>query len=192
MAQQTINIGAQPNSGSGDPLRTAGSKINSNFTEVYEVSQQAYIQANTGTALAQNSFNQANTANSAAQAAFNKANTANVTAQAAFNRANGSFSFRSTVLINTTSHTVSSNLEEVLLCDPNTAGGNIALTLTANVFEGRVITIKNINPGGYSVNVSATTIENPISKSFVSEVVMANTGEVYTWVSYSGVYRYIG
>lgn len=35
MAQQTINIGAIPNDGSGDPLRTAFTKINSNFTELY-------------------------------------------------------------------------------------------------------------------------------------------------------------
>lgn len=35
MAQQTINIGAAPNDGTGDPLRTAGDKINDNFTELY-------------------------------------------------------------------------------------------------------------------------------------------------------------
>lgn len=35
MAQQTINIGAAPNDGTGDVPRTAGSKINSNFDELY-------------------------------------------------------------------------------------------------------------------------------------------------------------
>lgn len=35
MAQQTINIGAAPNDGTGDKLRIAGDKINDNFTEVY-------------------------------------------------------------------------------------------------------------------------------------------------------------
>lgn len=35
MVQQTINIGASPNDGSGDPLRTAFDKTNSNFNEVY-------------------------------------------------------------------------------------------------------------------------------------------------------------
>ena len=38
MANQTINIGATANDGSGDPLRTAFDKINDNFTEVYTVS----------------------------------------------------------------------------------------------------------------------------------------------------------
>jgi hypothetical protein len=35
MAQQTINIGAAPNDGTGDKLRVAGDKINDNFTELY-------------------------------------------------------------------------------------------------------------------------------------------------------------
>lgn len=35
MAQQTINIGAAANDGTGDKLRIAGDKINDNFTELY-------------------------------------------------------------------------------------------------------------------------------------------------------------
>ena len=35
MTQQVINIGTTANDGSGDPLRTAFDKINSNFTEIY-------------------------------------------------------------------------------------------------------------------------------------------------------------
>lgn len=35
MVKQTINIGVSPNDGSGDPLRTAFDKTNSNFNEVY-------------------------------------------------------------------------------------------------------------------------------------------------------------
>ena len=35
MAQQTVDIGAAPDDGNGDPLRTAMTKINSNFTELY-------------------------------------------------------------------------------------------------------------------------------------------------------------
>ena len=38
MAQQSINIGATSNDGSGDPLRTAFDKINDNFLELYAVS----------------------------------------------------------------------------------------------------------------------------------------------------------
>ena len=35
MAQSVINIGAQANDGSGDTIRNAGLKINTNFTELY-------------------------------------------------------------------------------------------------------------------------------------------------------------
>ena len=35
MTKQVINVGASPNSKSGDPLRTAFTKINENFTELY-------------------------------------------------------------------------------------------------------------------------------------------------------------
>ena len=35
MTQQIINVGDDPNDGTGDDLRTAFGKVNSNFTEVY-------------------------------------------------------------------------------------------------------------------------------------------------------------
>jgi NAD(P)H-hydrate repair Nnr-like enzyme with NAD(P)H-hydrate epimerase domain len=35
MAKQTVNIGTSVNKGDGDPLRTAFTKINQNFTELY-------------------------------------------------------------------------------------------------------------------------------------------------------------
>ena len=34
--KQTINVGALPNDKTGDPLRVAFTKINANFTEVYD------------------------------------------------------------------------------------------------------------------------------------------------------------
>ncbi len=36
MAKQTIDLGTSPNRGDGDPLRTAFTKINNNFTELYD------------------------------------------------------------------------------------------------------------------------------------------------------------
>ena len=35
MAQQSINLGTTANDGTGDTLRAAGLKVNSNFNEVY-------------------------------------------------------------------------------------------------------------------------------------------------------------
>lgn len=39
MAQQIINVGTEPNDGTGEPLRTAFIKINENFTETYNIAQ---------------------------------------------------------------------------------------------------------------------------------------------------------
>lgn len=75
MAKQVINIGTAANDGSGDPLRTAFTKTNENFTEVYNTSQSSFNLANTVNVSVQSSFGQANTANVKAQAAFDKANT---------------------------------------------------------------------------------------------------------------------
>ena len=36
MTQEIINIGAAPNDGEGDPLRTAFEKINNNFSQNYK------------------------------------------------------------------------------------------------------------------------------------------------------------
>lgn len=43
MAQQTINIGAAANDGTGDPARTAFGKVNDNFTELYAQSGHGVI-----------------------------------------------------------------------------------------------------------------------------------------------------
>ena len=41
MAQQTINVGTNPNDGTGDPLRTGFVKTNSNFSDLYNNKQDA-------------------------------------------------------------------------------------------------------------------------------------------------------
>ena len=98
MAKQTINVGTNPNDGTGDTLRTAGQKINSNFTEVYNASQSAFDKGNSATVLAQAAYNYANTivsdsqidpyARVTANAGFLQANAAATLAQASFNYAN--------------------------------------------------------------------------------------------------------
>lgn len=49
MAQQVINVGAAPNDGTGDPLRTAMTKANANFSELYTraVLQRVYFTTTT-------------------------------------------------------------------------------------------------------------------------------------------------
>jgi len=67
MAKQVISVGNTANDGTGDTLRAAALKINSNFTEVYGTSEAAFLRANAGST-------QANTGTTLAQAAFSQAN----------------------------------------------------------------------------------------------------------------------
>lgn len=46
MAQQTINIGTVGDDGTGDDLRTAGGKINDNFTELYARNMAVHVKTN--------------------------------------------------------------------------------------------------------------------------------------------------
>jgi len=48
MAKQTINIGTAANDGTGDPLRSAFTKVNSNFTELYEHDANNVLPGQTG------------------------------------------------------------------------------------------------------------------------------------------------
>jgi len=50
MTQEIINIGAAPNDGEGDPLRTAFEKVNNNFSQLYSTgffTSEAYSTGNT-------------------------------------------------------------------------------------------------------------------------------------------------
>jgi hypothetical protein len=104
--------------------------------------------------------------------------------------------FRNAITVTSNTHNAS-NTNDILFCDPTTAGGNVVVNLSANVDVGKCYTIKNINPGGYSVNVSGTEraypyIEDPNALgTFVTRVIISNNGDVHTWVFDSGVYRYI-
>ena len=49
MARQIINVGAAPNDGTGDPIRTAYIKCNDNFGELYSRYQENVPATNTGT-----------------------------------------------------------------------------------------------------------------------------------------------
>jgi hypothetical protein len=53
MTQEIINIGALPNDGEGDPLRTAFQKINNNFTQLYSTAYNTSLGYSTGNTAAQ-------------------------------------------------------------------------------------------------------------------------------------------
>lgn len=49
MALEVINVGTVPNDGTGDPIRTAYQKCNTNFAEIYSRYQQNTPASSTGT-----------------------------------------------------------------------------------------------------------------------------------------------
>jgi hypothetical protein len=59
MAKQEINLGTGPNTGTGEPIRSAFQKVNENFTEVYDLT-------NAASSLAQTAFDAANNAGGSA------------------------------------------------------------------------------------------------------------------------------
>ena len=202
MTQQTINIGTSPNDGTGDSLRVAGQKINSNFTEVYAISQNAYNQANTATYPDQASFDtanaafsKANTAANTAQAGFNQANTANTTAQAAFNKAN-TVLYKSVITVKSAGNIVLTTVNEVVMCDPDAAADDINILLPSTPITGKVITIKNIDAGAYVVYVQPGSGGDPMellngSVGTGLYETISSTGNTVTWIWDSSCWRII-
>ena len=74
MAKQTINVGSAANDGTGDTLRAAAQKVNSNFTEVYATSQASFEKANTASDAVNNLSPKVQLAWNTANAAFAAAN----------------------------------------------------------------------------------------------------------------------
>jgi len=82
MAIQTINIGQQPNDGTGDPARDAFAKANANFQELDQGVSQAQGTADDAQAAADTAQNAAEEAQQTANAAQNAAEEAQQTANA--------------------------------------------------------------------------------------------------------------
>lgn len=127
MSQEIINVGALPNDGTGDPLRTAFTKINNNFTNLFSTASQINIANTTGSTSGQIIF-QTEIANFS-QAVFqirstdNNANSQSITINAQLNNANTNVAFTAfgTLIIGTSicrydMDINSSNLR--ILCNP--------------------------------------------------------------------------
>jgi hypothetical protein len=170
MAKQTINIGTNPNDGTGDTLRAAGGKINDNFTELY------------------------NSGNSSSSVA----NTANVTAQAAFNSANLFANIVLTKLTNQPTYNVSPTTDKVLLVSADTVGANVFVNLpTVDATDGKEYVIKNLS-SATNYNISIGLADGPAGYfvqaadgSFQSSSNLSVTGATahYVYDDQSSAYR---
>jgi hypothetical protein len=165
MAKQTINVGTSANDGTGDTLRAAAQKVNSNFTEVYNTSQASFNKANTVSDSVNNVIPQVELAWNTANAAYDVANTAVSTniddwargqANAAFNKANTSI-YKNIVLVAEPGPITLTDTTEVVLCDPNAAGDNVIVVMPTEPVFGQTITVKNINTDGNAVYVQTTS-----------------------------------
>jgi hypothetical protein len=150
MTKQVINTGSAANDGTGDTLRTAATKINSNFTELYN--DVASITGNTAiSTTAQSAFDKANSANTLAQSAYNQANTGTTIAQAAFNFAN-------TIVSDT-------QVDPYARTTSNTASNNITLIQGVDVAQNtRMSLIEGVN---VTQNTNITNITNTSTSGFL-------------------------
>jgi hypothetical protein len=120
MPLQTINIGSSANDGTGDPLRTAGLKINDNFT--FTANQ------------IQNVYNSSNSVSITAQAAFNKANATNL-----LSKVNSTNNFNASV-----------STDKIILVDNADVGSNVYINLPwQNVQSGKEYIVKTIDAGSF-------------------------------------------
>jgi hypothetical protein len=129
MAQQSINLGTTANDGTGDTLRAAGLKVNSNFTEVY--SNVSLLQIYTTSA-----FGYANITYAIAQSAHNKANNSDsiVSANVAILRGELTANATSgTLYVNSSLTSNVSNLRSEITANAASANSVINTNISANV-----------------------------------------------------------
>lgn len=144
MSLEVINIGALPNDGTGDPLRTAFEKINNNFAQLGNTSY-LYISANTTGNTAQvlfqapaNSFNQGYFLVESLNSTTSDRQSITIAALPTANASNVKYSGYGTVFIgnaiaNYSMDVLSGNIR--LLCNPLVTGNlthNIAYQLLSN------------------------------------------------------------
>jgi hypothetical protein len=128
---EIINIGALPNDGEGDPLRTAFRKINNNFAEIFSTGTFTYLGSTTGNTSSQVIFE--TDANIFTQGVFqinsytaNTPNSQNITINAAIN--NGANSVKFTAFaISVFGTQVVSNY------DMDLSGGNVRILVNPSV-----------------------------------------------------------
>ena len=108
MAQQTINIGAVANDGTGDPLRTAFDKVNDNFTELYADDAGDVNSVNAGTGI---SVDQTTGVVTVTNSAPNATHTGDVTGATALTIANDVIDYDKLAAEFTTSAALATNVD---------------------------------------------------------------------------------
>jgi len=155
MAQQTLNLGTSANDGTGDTLRVAGGKINSNFTEVYSNVSIANTKA-------QAAFDAANSYSlfdlSFTQSAYTQSNTALIMGQNSYNKANN------------TDYTITGNVA-ILNASITSNVANLRSEITGNV----VVLNTSISSNVANLRSEITSNVNTINSSIANNAASANS-----------------
>lgn len=140
MAQQIINTGTNANDGNGDPLRTAFTKVNQNFTELYS---SAILTSSVGS----------NVSNSSSNVIVWQSNATAFT--------QGTFQINSQQVGANNSQNVTLNVSR------NTNSGVVNHTAYSTIFTGNVVVVTayNVDVANVANTANANTIESNIQIS---------------------------
>lgn len=94
----------------------------------------------------------------------------------------------------TTAMTSLTTSQEIILCDPTTAGGNVDLYLPDSPPEGKIYTVKNISPGTTYIGTTGPSVYMETEFGSVltgSYATIHADGGTITWVFSNNTYRII-
>lgn len=170
---EIINIGALPNDGAGDPLRTAFQKINNNFAEIFSTGVFTYRGITTGNTANQVIFE--TDANIFTQGVFqinsylpNTANSQNITLNAAINNGANNVKFTAFATTMFGNYVVSNyNMDLVggnvrILVNPN-ANATIKHFVSAQITFNEVVLGMPLGLEGFSGDVLGTENSIPLT-----------------------------
>lgn len=172
MTQQTINLGTNPNDGTGDALRVGGTKINANFTDLYT------------TSYATNVVNSFNTRKGAVS--LTSSDVTNALTYTPYNAAGGSIS--GAAVINSTTNSTSTGTGALIVAGGagiagsmfvgGTINGNLTGNVTGNINGG--LTSSSVALTGGTIDGTAIGSTTPAAGAFTTLSGSGNDVLLYT------------
>lgn len=141
MAQELINIGTTPNDGTGDSLRTAFTKINNNFTQIFQTASDVSNVFTVGTTADQILFQ--TTANNFTTGTFQV------------------YSYETTL----------ANSQSVSISAAITNNGNVRFTAWGTTFDGGPVTTYSMDVVSGNVILYATPLSTDVVRHMVISTV---------------------
>lgn len=164
MAQQVINVGTSASDGTGDPLRTAFTKINDNFSELFQtVENEGLTYGNIASNVSGVTFNVTR---------FTESYVANPVLQGTGQVVGGVHLIRGNVLGGTTP------INDVLLTVTSLANATVGNIATVSATGTPVAPVLRVNGLTGNVTLTVNNIDGAASKAYVNAAVSANIANV--------------